>query len=204
MKEIGEVLGKAMMAAAGGEVKVPTGAIDMNADQVDAVAYFYLRLSTIYGTEFLRHFPDEVTEGISKREHGVYVMNYTMAQIDKGMDALHVSRQSGDDKYKWLNIDEAIGLVKSGGNVTGDRVGAYKVFDKKSALTNQTALAKRKVAGRSHLDDMLGMLAEVKIAPKRVAVSATREISHPACESCGYEFDRLLNICEQCEVKRDD
>ena len=81
---------------------------------------------------------------------------------------------------------------------------AYKPFDKKTALTDQTALAKRKEAGRSALDEMLGMMAEVKAAPKRVPVSAARAISHPACESCGYEFDRLLNICEKCGEKRDD
>ncbi len=81
---------------------------------------------------------------------------------------------------------------------------AYKPFDKSRALTDQTALAKRKVAGRSCLDDMLGSFKEVKTAPKRVAVTATRAISHPACTSCGHEFDRLLNICEQCGEKRDD
>jgi predicted Zn-ribbon and HTH transcriptional regulator len=51
---------------------------------------------------------------------------------------------------------------------------------------------------------MLGMMAEVKTPPKRVAASAARAISHPACESCGYEFDRLLNICEKCGERRDD
>ena len=35
---------------------------------------------------------------------------------------------------------------------------AYKLFDRKTAITDQTELAKRKKAGRSALDDMLGML----------------------------------------------
>ncbi len=195
MQEVGEVLGKAMMAAAGGEVRVPTSGADMTDSQVDAVAYFYLRLSTIYGTEYLRHYPDENTEAVSKREHGVYVMNYTKAQIDKGMDALHVSRQSGDDKYKWLNIDEAIGLVKSGGNVTGDRVGAYKVFDRKKALTDQTTLARRKKAGRSALDEMLDMVADVKQPKKTV---------YAECANCGHKQNELLKTCEKCGRKRDD
>ena len=81
---------------------------------------------------------------------------------------------------------------------------AYKPFDKSRALTDQTAIAKRKVAGRSCLDEMLGSLEDTPTPRKRVAVSAIRAISHPACTSCGYEFDRLLNICEQCGDKRDD
>ena len=81
---------------------------------------------------------------------------------------------------------------------------AYKPFDRKSALTDQTALAKSKKAGASALDSMKELLAEVKTTDKRVAVTASRAISHPACNSCGYEFDRLLNICEQCGEKRDD
>jgi predicted Zn-ribbon and HTH transcriptional regulator len=204
MDNINQQLAKAMTSAAGGEVRVPTSRAEMSDDQAKAVAYFYARLSAVYGPEYMRCFPDEKTEAVSKREHGPFIMGYTKAQIEKGIDALHVSRQSGEDKYKWLNIDEVIGLVKSGGNVTGDRVGAYKVFDKKAALTDQTALAKRKVAGRSCLDEMLGSLKEVKRAAPRVPVSAVRAISHPACESCGYEFDRLLNICEKCGEKRDD
>ena len=204
MDNINQQLAKAMTSAAGGQVRVPTPRAEMSDDQAKAVAYFYARLSAVYGPEYMRSFPDEKTEAVSKREHGPFIMGYTKAQIEKGIDALHVSRQSGEDKYKWLNIDEAIGLVKSGGNVTGDRVGAYKVFDRKSALTDQTALAKRKEAGRSALDEMLGIMAEVKTTPKRVPVSAARAISHPACESCGYEFDRLLNICEKCGEKRDD
>ena len=204
MEDLNKQLAKAMTAAAGGAVRVPTARVDMSDDQAKAVAYFYARLSAIYGTEFMRHYPDETTEAVSKREHGPFIMGYTKAQIDKGMDALHVSRQSGEDKFKWLNIDEAIGLVKSGGNVTGDRVGAYKRFKPLVALTDQTALAKRKVAGRSALDDMLGSLEDTPTPRKRVAVTATRAISHPACTSCGHEFDRLLNICEQCGDKRDD
>ena len=204
MNNINQQLAKAMTSAAGGEVRVPTSRAEMTDDQAKAVAYFYARLSAVYGTEYMRCFPDEKTEAVSKREHGPFIMGYTKAQIDKGIDALHVSRQSGEDKYKWLNIDEVIGLVKSGGNVTGDRVGAYKVFDRKSALTDQTALAKSKKAGASALDSMKELLAEVKTTDKRVAVTASRAISHPACNSCGYEFDRLLNICEQCGEKRDD
>ena len=204
MNNINQQLAKAMTSAAGGEIRVPTSRAEMTDDQAKAVAYFYARLSAVYGTEYMRCFPDEKTEAVSKREHGPFIMGYTKAQIEKGIDALHVSRQSGEDKYKWLNIDEVIGLVKSGGNVTGDRVGAYKVFDRRSALTDQTALAKSKKAGASALDSMKELLAEVKTSPKRVAVSAARAVSHPACESCGYEFDRLLNICEQCGEKRDD
>ena len=204
MNNINQQLAKAMTSASGGEVRVPTSRAEMTDDQAKAVAYFYARLSAVYGTEYMRCFPDEKTEAVSKREHGPFIMGYTKAQIDKGIDALHVSRQSGEDKYKWLSIDEVIGLVKSGGNVTGDRVGAYKVFDRKSALTDQTALSKSKKAGASALDSMKELLAEVKTTDKRVAVTASRAISHPACNSCGYEFDRLLNICEQCGEKRDD
>ena len=204
MNNINQQLAKAMTSAAGGQVRVPTPRAEMSDDQAKAVAYFYARLSAVYGPEYMRCFPDEKTEAVSKREHGPFIMGYTKAQIEKGIDALHVSRQSGEDKYKWLNIDEVIGLVKSGGNVTGDRVGAYKVFDRRSALTDQTALAKSKKAGASALDSMKELLAEVKATDKRVAVTASRAISHPACESCGYEFDRLLNICEKCGEKRDD
>ena len=204
MDNINQQLAKAMTSAAGGEVRVPTPRAEMSDDQAKAVAYFYARLSAVYGPEYMRCFPDEKTEAVSKREHGPFIMDYTKAQIEKGIDALHVSRQSGEDKYKWLNIDEVIGLVKSGGNVTGDRVGAYKVFDRRSALTDQTALAKSKKAGASALDSIKELLAEVKATDKRVAVTASRAISHPACNSCGYEFDRLLNICEQCGEKRDD
>ena len=80
---------------------------------------------------------------------------------------------------------------------------AYKPFDRASALTDQTALAKRKVAGRSCIDDMLGSLKDVKRPSKRFAVEPDKAISHPACNECGYHFDRLLNICEECGVTKD-
>ena len=81
---------------------------------------------------------------------------------------------------------------------------AYKPFDESRALTDQTTLAKRKVAGRSSIDAMLGLLEDTPTPRKRVAVTATRAISHPACTACGFEFDRLLNICEKCGDLRDD
>jgi len=81
---------------------------------------------------------------------------------------------------------------------------AYKFFDRKKALTDQSTLARRKNAGRESLDDILGTLKEVKSSRRAVAVPATRVISHPACTGCGHEFERLLNECEQCGVKRDD
>ena len=160
MNDLTTQLGKAMAAATGGEVRKPTGSAEMTKEQSGAVAYFYARLSTIYGPEYMRNFPDEKTEAISKREHGAYIMDFTKDQIDKGMDALHTSRQYGEEQYKWLNVDEVIGLVRSGGNITGDRVGAYKVFPRSHRLEDQTAKYKRKQEGRKHCEALKGLFGD--------------------------------------------
>ena len=59
---------------------MPTPRAEMSDDQAKAVAYFYARLSAVYGPEYMRCFPDEKTEAVSKREHGPFIMDHTKAQ----------------------------------------------------------------------------------------------------------------------------
>ena len=110
-----------------GNVPVPIGSVDMTAQEVDSVAYFFVRLKSISPQQYDLLMPDDKTESIVKREHAAYVKDLTRAQIDKGMAVYHKKKQAGDKKYTFLDLDIVIGLIVHGEG-SGMNSGAYKDF----------------------------------------------------------------------------
>ena len=90
--------------------------------QKEAVSYFFMRLKTIYLSQYQHLMPDEHTEKLAKREYARQVCNISKQKMDDGFNALHEQRQSDPKSWEFLNIDKVIGLVKSGGHHWQHRV----------------------------------------------------------------------------------
>ena len=83
----------------------------MNESQRDSVAYFFLRLKATDPQQYDVLLPDEKTEAVIKREYAAHIMNFSREQIDKGIHDWHYQRQQQNPDYRFLNIDQVVGLV---------------------------------------------------------------------------------------------
>lgn len=146
-----------------GSVPVPIGSVDMTAQEVDSVAYFFVRLKSISPQQYDLLMPDDKTENIIKREYAAYVKDLTRAQIDKGMSVYHKKKQAGDKKYTFLDLDMVIGLIVNGEG-SGMNTGAYKDFYERAGNGAAIRLPepeyqrkKRKEKGLRHTSRILNM-----------------------------------------------
>lgn len=94
--------------------------------QTDTVGYFFARVRVIYGNQYNSAFPDESSEKFAKREYARQVCDISRNRMDEGFHALHQQRQINPDKWRFLDIDQIIGLVKTGGQHWEHRVRAAK------------------------------------------------------------------------------
>lgn len=135
-----------------GKSRQPTTSQSLTEEQVDAVVYFYARLDMTDPTQFKTMFPDKKTEKLSKQEYAPHIISLSKKQIDGAFDQLHKLRQSGNPDYKWLNIDQVIGLCSDQAPA-----GIYKMFPPALPEPEETK-HKRKDLGRRTLDSILSTL----------------------------------------------
>lgn len=81
--------------------------------QKDSTAYFFVRLKTVYGADFMRHFPDVESEKMAKREWAQQIGQYTRQQIDSMFDHVKSERMRGNEDYQWLDIGNILAILGS-------------------------------------------------------------------------------------------
>lgn len=103
-------------------------------EQKDSIAYFFLRLSNIYLSEYRRQLPDIESERMAKRENGKYLCGYSREQINKGCDWIHEQKRNSEDNWQFMDIDRCVGAIKQANTV--------KACHKKTNLANELPLLK--------------------------------------------------------------
>ena len=135
------------------------------------IAYFFLRLSKIYGVEFTRQLPDDAAIVESKREWGDDLKTYDRGQLDKGISFIKKQRTKGGDGWQFLDIPRCIGAI-----VDANRsLAAHKALPAPEGrqVSNERALslfsAMRSDVGIDKADpkriDTTNIEAELKIRP---------------------------------------
>lgn len=99
-------------------------------EQKDSIAYFFLRLSNIYLSEYRRQLPDIESERMAKRENGKYLCGYSREQINKGCDWVHQQKRNSEDSWQFMDIDRCIGAIKQANAVKA----SHQIYDKSKAL----------------------------------------------------------------------
>lgn len=117
--------------------------------QRDSTAYFFLRLRTVYGAEYLRHFPDEESVRLAKREWFEQIGQYSREDIDRAFAHVKHERIRGSDQYTWLEIGAVLAIL----GASTWQTAAHKPFEQ-LALPDKAAQERARVAGRRALDDM--------------------------------------------------
>lgn len=135
--------------------KGPARSDAFNEPQRQVVAYFFMRLKAADSQQYDVLMPDTNTEQIIKAEYAHHLVNFTPLQIDRGFEQFHKHRQAGDEKYRFLNIDQVIGLIS--GCSTG--VAAHKAF-KPLQIESDAQKQQRKALGSKHCAELLKMLSE--------------------------------------------
>lgn len=158
MNQLTETLGKAIASATANR---PVGSDELTPEQRDAVGYFFARLKTADPSQYAVLIPSDKTRVALSRTYAPYVKDFTRDQIDAGFDRFHKLRQVGDERFRWLNIDQAIGLVAGTLQLESEAnkppAGMYKYFEP-LALPDKTAEEKARKAGVSELQKLKGML----------------------------------------------
>lgn len=158
MKDIQSITENALGAyKAGEDVFARTQSKDLNPNQKTAVKYFFERLQRIYLSEYRRNIPDESTQRAIYAEYAHLIMDIPKPVMDKGFDALHEEIKVTDSEYRFMKLDAVIDLVKTGGNVRGNQVGAYKVLPKALPVPSEIR-SKRKRTGIAGCRKILDML----------------------------------------------
>jgi len=75
------------------------------------IAYFFVRLSEIYGTEYSRQLVDNHAETCAKREWGDKLKHYDRAQLEKGMEYIKNLIVDDDEGWKFMNIGRCVGAI---------------------------------------------------------------------------------------------
>ena len=124
-----------------------------NAEEKDRVAYFFIRLSNIYGAAMIdRAWPDDDAKKLAKREYAPQIVNYTREKIDQGFERLKAARAQG--QHEFINVDAVINFIKNGNEITGSwGTGAHRIFKPEQLLGHGTE-AERQAAGKKALADM--------------------------------------------------
>ena len=138
------------------------------------IAYFFLRLSQIYGVEFTRQLPDDDAIMESKREWGDDLKAYDRGQLDKGINYIKKQKTSGGSGWHFLDIARCIGAIREANRSRA----AHK------ALPAPTG---RQVSNEKAVGLFAGMRADVgidKAPPKRIdtAVIETELKTRPIIE----------------------
>ena len=76
------------------------------------IAYFFVRLSEIYGIEYNRHVPDSAAEVKLKREWGDDLKHYTKPQLDKGLAFIKKQMTDGSGEWVFLNVGRCIWAIR--------------------------------------------------------------------------------------------
>ena len=128
MKQVSQIVGQTGQSVA---------VAPLNDQQKDSVVYFFLRLKLTYGNQYSVNMPDEKTESLIKREYARQVFNLTRQKIDKGFDSLHKMRQSDPEKWRFMDIDQVIGVIKNGVEGVARAPGVRETADRLKGLEHK-------------------------------------------------------------------
>jgi hypothetical protein len=137
----------------------PMSSAELTEEQRNAVGYFFARLRLVNATQYDALMPDEKTEQITKREYAAHLIGFTQEQIDRGLAGLHEMRQMGHPDYRFLDINQAIGLIAHGGVTEGNPARIHKPFAPLQ-LPDKTAQERSKAAGARTLDSLKSLFPE--------------------------------------------
>ncbi len=82
------------------------------------IAFFFMRLSEIYGIEYNRQIPDTDAEIRSKREWGDELKHYNRPQLEKGLKFIKDQMAAGYDRWEFLNLGRCIGAIREANRST--------------------------------------------------------------------------------------
>lgn len=157
MNQLTETLGNVLTAATANR---PMGSDELTPVQRDAVGYFFARLKTADPSQYAVLIPSDKTRIALSRTYAPYIKDFTRDQVDAGFDRFHKLRQGGDERFRWLNIDQVIGLIAGTLKLEAEEnqapAGIYKYFEP-LALPDKTAEEKARKAGASELQKLKGM-----------------------------------------------
>ena len=124
-----------------------------NAEDIDRVGYFFLRIKNIYGSAMIkRTWPDDESMKMAKREYAPQIVKYTRKQIHKGFERLKAAREQGE--HEFINVDAVIGLIKNNNEITGSwGTGAHRMYKPENLIGQGTEEGRQK-AGTKALAEM--------------------------------------------------
>lgn len=133
--------------------------------QRDSTAYFFLRLRSVYGAEYLRHFPDDESVRLAKREWFRQIGQYDRQAIDEMFDFVKTERMRGSNEYLWLDIGNVLAIKgaswrHAAQSRTVDDLRAAGDLPPVLALEDKTAAEARQKRNRER---MAAMRAELRI-----------------------------------------
>lgn len=122
-------------------------------------AYFFMRLRTVYGAEYLRHFPDEASVNIAKREWFRQIGKYSREQIDGMFSHAKAEQMRGNDEYNWLNIGNILAILGSSWQHAAQSRYVDEVLERSPiAIEDLTAKEARRETGKQKLAAMRAAL----------------------------------------------
>lgn len=106
-------------------------------------------MRSVYGAEYLRHFPDQDSVRIAKREWFEQIGQYDREDIDRAFAHVKHERMRGSEDYVWLDIGGILAIL----GASTWQTAAHKPFDR-LALPDKAAQERARASGRRELDAM--------------------------------------------------
>ena len=120
----------------------------LTSEQRDSVAYFFFRLSTVYGSKYHQQFPNEEAVKLAKREWAEQIGKFSRGQIDAMFSNVKAMMIAGDDEWAWPEIGRILSSVVE----TWERR-AHRPFPA-NALPDLTKKERARRAGAKALEEM--------------------------------------------------
>ena len=109
MRDINDIAGMVISDVRSGSQDRPS---NFTKEERAPIAYFFVRLSDIYGVEYKRQLPDMESETRAKREWGDSLKHYDRAQLDKGIDFIKKQLINSEDNWQFLNVGRCVGAIR--------------------------------------------------------------------------------------------
>ena len=111
-----------------------------------------MRLKAVYGAEYKRHYPDEESVTLAKREWAKQIGAFSRDQIDKMFAYVKSEMTRGNDDYQWLNIGAVVSvLTNNWQHAMIERADRERLQHQSKALPNLTAVERVRQKGKAEI-----------------------------------------------------
>ena len=116
-------------------------------DERDAVGYFFMRLSNMYGVSKIQsQWPDSESLRNAKREYAKDIGRFTREEISHAFDLAHKQKQEGSSRLDWPDVDAILGLIKNTGMTGSWGTAAHRLYKPEQFIGRGTKEDRRKAA----------------------------------------------------------